>query len=186
IRWEAENYNDMGAAYIYKQEPAKAREALKRALELYEKAGDLAVEVVVYTNMGAVSRQLGEYEQSLEEFAQARAIIDHVGQQKLAREAGMYYNNQGMTYLDMGRHEDALDSFNSGVALGIDNVRIKTGLLVNRGWLWYEGFGDAEKGCADLQAGVAIMEESGTTRTHGNITREEADRRLREVCDKLG
>ncbi len=111
-------------------------------------------------NLGITQRRLGNYETAIEQLLRARAILENISSSGSQQYRALSIN-LGNTYRDVGRLDDAVATYNRGLAsydASPANSRFRAFLLNNSGELMVMQ-GHAREGRARLREALAIKSE---------------------------
>lgn len=130
---------------------------LRKAMGLFEEAGDKRAAAQMLNNVGSILSFTGQY---------AEAVKAFDGALKAKRELGdkggeaLTLNNQGLTYVEMGRYDDALKNYETSLQISRDehlpNLEAQT--LKNFGELYVKD-GRFEDALKDFSDALKIAQE---------------------------
>lgn len=100
---------------------AGAEKVLREALELSRKAGDKQLEAGVHNNLGYALTGLDKAGDAAQEYDTARTMAE---EQKDSLRAGSYNFNLGITLLQLGSKEPALEAFRRSAAQNLSASRV--------------------------------------------------------------
>ena len=164
-------YNSMGLAYKLKADSLNDNELYGLALEMYQTAltvysslyGENHPDVaMVYSNIGGVYDQLGDYPQALDyELKDLGISTDVLG--KNDPSVATSYNNIGMTYKRMGDYEHAKEYYDEALRiyeLFYDEDSVEMGGMYANLGIMYKQLGDYKQAYDYLNRAVLILKKA--------------------------
>lgn len=178
LRWEAENLNDMGAAYVYSGRYAESLAVVRQALEIFRNVGNRRLVSVAYGNISNCERNLGNIEDALQA---AQDAIRVAKEHDFPKEMIWGLHMQALaTALQAGGADRARKLYEQAMALleRFADARTAAGIYGNYGWLLHRVYEETDTAIALTLRAIDLMEKHNLPRTHGNITLEELYQRL--------
>ncbi len=150
-------HNALGVVYMTQGKQEKALAEFQKALDRYEKDGNLSGESYVRQNMGILYLNMGEFEKALDTYAAARPLL-HLIDDKFSSAACLI--NMTSTQLAAGKTKDALASSEQAVEIAreIENSFLEMGTLISRGDC-RRMLGKTKSALSDLNASCKIAQK---------------------------
>ena len=155
-------YSGLAITYAQAGEYDEARRHFERELDIsLANYGELHIRTAIgLSNLGLALNRLGDYGSSLDNYQRALRIIREVSPRDLNRLAAVY-TNLGNTYVNLGRLEEAAETFREGIAISrSDDVprRNLASLLNNSGQLMLDR-GLYDEADAQLRESLVVKSE---------------------------
>lgn len=159
---EAEAYNIIGIAHVYKGENKEALENLFLGLKKWEESGFQKGVVISYIHIGNVYDDLGNYPEALKNFFKALKLYEKIGSKE---GIAMSYNSIGVVYKNQGKYSESLKNYFAALKLW-EELGDQRGIAQsynNIGNVYFEQ-GKYSESLKNFQASLKIKEEFGDKR----------------------
>ncbi|MBW4592651.1 MAG: tetratricopeptide repeat protein [Brasilonema angustatum HA4187-MV1] len=145
LKIEADRLSNQAADQYDNDQFQKALEIYQKALIIYQEIDDKKNISNTFNSLGAVSRELGQYPQSLKFYQQALAKNREIGAGKIPNQeeqetTGSIFNNIGLVYQSMGQYSQAVRYYQQSLSL-MEKIEDKLGVgsaLNSLGGVYYE------------------------------------------------
>lgn len=175
---EAYLYRALAGAYRGLGRREDCIEAMQRALDIWQRAGNVTGEVVARRNLGLVYFEAGRVAEAIAESEQAILIARRGGDERLA---GSVLNNLGWMYDQAGQPERALDCFLLALAAAGTGDPITAGTIQANLADVHVKLGRLDDAIAAAMAALALVAQTGVP-----LTTADTHRSLGDALDRKG
>ena len=153
--------SNLGAAYAWIGDNAKALTYMEQSAALIREAGDARKESTVLGNICVIQRDLGQYKKALEVCELSVKIKREIGDNNGQATA---LNNMANIVAGLGDYQKALDFYNQALSIHRQaGDRQGEGVVLNNIAWAYANFGEYEKAIEIYQQALKPMRETGYT-----------------------
>ncbi len=156
---KAEGLRTKGFCHLRLSKNKEAQALLEESLQLYKALNDAAGIGYIYTGLGIIQRNMGDYKASLEFLNQSSELITQTNYREV--EPLVYYH-MGITYKYMGNLEQALEFILKSLAVGKEvNNWIAEAYTLNTLGSIYDELGDYDHALEHHHQSLVIRREAG-------------------------
>jgi tetratricopeptide (TPR) repeat protein len=169
---QAEDYNDMGAAFRYLGRKELALDRFEKAIEMHVQLDNRRLESITRSNRAGVLSDLGRYDEALAEATRAKTISVEVGDPVPMIWARCW---EGTAFEGLGRYDEAEASFVSALeqCRQIDNPRGLAGVLGMYGSLLLRYDERHDAAAVFVSEAIGLMKRFGLKQAFGGRTIEQ-------------